>query len=123
MDGPDVSLHSSMVQTLALAIHEVATNARKYGALKSDNGRLTIRWHVRGAGGGRQLAIEWMEEGIVPAPAKKSPGMRGLWTHPDRAGVAHSLGARTNCQLGENQLRCTIDLPIEGRDLHQEENA
>lgn len=77
LDGPSVRVRSSIVQTLALALHELATNARKYGALSEGGGRLSVEWHLRDSADGRQLFIDWREEGLSPktaAPLRSEAG-------------------------------------------------
>ncbi|KAB0680911.1 PAS domain-containing sensor histidine kinase [Aureimonas leprariae] len=68
IEGEAVPLRKSTVQTLALAIHELATNARKYGALQADDGWLVVRWEAYVAEPGRRrLRLDWTESGIDPA--------------------------------------------------------
>jgi two-component sensor histidine kinase len=67
LEGPKgVGLPSGTVQTLAMAVHELATNAVKYGALKQPNGHLTIRWHQKTSEetGAPWLHIDWKESGV-----------------------------------------------------------
>ncbi len=59
LDGPDVDLPPRLVQTLALAFHELTTNSSKYGALSSEDGRLDITWQTDDG-----LQIEWIESGL-----------------------------------------------------------
>lgn len=76
LQGPaGVLLRSSSVQTFALALHELATNATKYGALVQDKGRLSLRWRVRSKEGRRYLHIEWIESGVdMPCPDSAPQG-------------------------------------------------
>ena len=72
MDGPPLLLHPSAFTTLALVIHELTTNAAKYGAL-SDSGTVSVRWHQDEDG---SLILEWEEEGgpVVVAPTRRGFG-------------------------------------------------
>ena len=116
VDGPEVTLRNSTVQTLALAIHELATNARKYGALAAAHGQLFVTWTVE-EDEGRRLILEWVEEGIERpreehGSAKKSGGYgRELI---ERA-LPYALGARTSFELEDARLRCVLDLPLDKR--------
>src|SRR6185312_10712661 len=76
--GPEnVRLRSSTVQTLALGLHELATNALKYGALSGPEGRLTIRWAVTEAGDKARLNIEWLESGAPIKVSDEAQARRG----------------------------------------------
>ena len=112
--GPNVWLRNSTVQTLALALHELATNARKYGALSHDRGKLTVTWSERSEGDQRRLVLEWVETGLEHSPKEPQPFSEGSGYGRELIEVAlpHSLGARTSYTLGETGVRCTIDLPV-----------
>lgn len=61
----EVPLCSSMVQMLALAIHELATNAREHGALATNEGHLSVKWRIDTANGQSQIMVlDWVECGI-----------------------------------------------------------
>ena len=79
LDGPKgIALRSRTVQSLAMALHELMTNAAKYGALKQPNGRLTVRWRqdTLPEGGKRWLHLDWKESG-VQMPLDANPLGRG----------------------------------------------
>ncbi len=118
LDGPSVRLRPGIVQTLALALHELGTNARKYGALSGGEGRLAVRWRLSGDDEGRRLRIEWQEEGLSPPDAARAaPGARGGYGRRliERA-LPYALGAQTAYELGPTGLRCAIDLPLDRPD-------
>lgn len=116
LDGPvGVPLRSATVQTFALALHELATNAVKYGALSAGapDGHLTVRWRVQLNGDDRPyLRAEWQESGVamtdIGAPAHGGGYGRELI---ERA-LPYQLGAKTTYELGPDGVRCTIDVPI-----------
>jgi PAS domain S-box-containing protein len=115
LNGPFVRLRPSIVQTLALALHELATNARKYGALSDGSGRLDVAWHLRGVENKRRLFIEWREEGLTRIEAaQRLPEHQGGYGRQliERA-LPYALQAETTFDLGPSQLRCTIDLPLD----------
>ncbi len=112
LDGPRVVLRKASVQTLALALHELATNARKYGALASDEGELWVSWDTYTAEAGEQrLCLTWLEEGISYTE-KGSPIRRGYGRELIEKALPYALKARTSYKLGEAELRCSIDLPL-----------
>lgn len=117
LDGPvDVPLRSATVQTFALALHELATNAAKYGALEAPNGHLFVSWHVEPAAGSDppRLHVEWRETGVsmpgVAAPARGGGYGRELI---ERA-LPYQLKAKTTYEMGSDGVRCTIAVPIAG---------
>ncbi|WP_419898798.1 PAS domain-containing protein [Roseomonas sp. USHLN139] len=131
IQGPEVSLSVEQVQTFALALHELATNAVKYGALRDDRpGQLSVRWQVHAAGEEQRLPpprvpgrpsrpvlrwvqLEWREVGIVlPAAAPEDSRPRGYGRELIEEALPYSLGARTDYALQAGGLRCRIALPL-----------
>ena len=111
--GPDVWLRNATVQTLALALHELATNARKYGALSREAGRLAVTWSERAEGGERRLLLDWTETGLDRAIARPEQGAidGGYGRELIEQALPHALGARTSYVLTATGVHCTIDLP------------
>jgi two-component sensor histidine kinase len=74
--GPEILLAPQAAQNFALAIHELATNAAKYGSLSTPSGRVVIQWRVEKNGGGEALQFRWQEQGgpLVTAPKRKGFG-------------------------------------------------
>ena len=106
-------LRKASVQTLALAMHELATNARKYGALTSDHGRLSVTWRAdRDDHEGGKLLIEWIEEGISRPREERDPTRRGYGRELIERAMPYALNAKTRYELGETRLRCAIELPL-----------
>jgi two-component sensor histidine kinase len=118
--GPEVRLRSSMVQTLALALHELATNARKYGALSTGQGRLRIAWRLERRGNASWLMFRWVEENVRRAGAP--PGPKGYGRELIEQALPYSHGAETSYELDETGLRCSIALPL-GIDARQERRS
>jgi two-component sensor histidine kinase len=85
IEGPAIILSPKLAMTMALLVHELATNAAKYGALSSVGGRLTISWSLSG----NRLSLEWCERdgpSIVSAPVHRGFGMRLLSQALDQFG-------------------------------------
>jgi PAS domain S-box-containing protein len=116
LEGPsDVLLRSSTVQVLAMAIHELATNAMKYGALAQPKGRLTVRWRLEPPGLDERprLRVEWTETGVTVPPASETQG--GAGRELIERALPYQLDAETAYSLGEDGVRCVIRLPVSER--------
>jgi len=73
-EGPDVRLTAQAGSTLAIALHELATNAAKYGALSNADGRVAIRWQDEQNKGTRSFRLVWQESGGPPVAEPKRRG-------------------------------------------------
>jgi two-component system CheB/CheR fusion protein len=116
--GPEgIPLRSSMVQTLALGLHELTTNAVKYGALSRPEGRLVVRWSLTDGGDGeRRLRVEWRESGVpVSLPPDGQPLRQGYGRELIEQALPYQLSAETVYELTPEGVRCTITLPISTR--------
>lgn len=113
--GPDVPLRKSAVEMLSLAIHELTTNALKYGALASETGRLSVTWRIEGTLPDQRLVLEWIERGITTADAGRSGYGRSLIEQA----LPYSLSAQTKFELGTDVLRCVISLPLATTDVDE----
>jgi two-component system CheB/CheR fusion protein len=78
MEGPRLTLGENTAGGLALALHELATNALKYGALQSSSGRVSITWSVQPEADKHRVGLEWRESGGPPILAQ--PERRGFGT-------------------------------------------
>ncbi len=112
--GPrGIDLPSASVQTLALALHELLTNAAKYGALSTPEGRLAVSWKVIGETP-RLLRFEWRETGIeVNEPDGAQEG--GYGRELIERALPYQLGAETSYELEPHALRCVVTLPLPKR--------
>jgi two-component sensor histidine kinase len=110
VEGPPVALPANSVQMLALALHELATNAVKYGALRQPAGRLVVTWGVEGDG--RRVALEWRESG-VPMAQGDLPNRKGYGSELIEHALPYQLGAETRLEFGADGVRCAIVVPIE----------
>ena len=110
VEGPPVALPAGSAQTLALALHELATNAVKYGALKRPAGRLAVTWAVEGDG--RRVLLEWRESG-VPMAEDAPPRRKGYGSELIERALPYQLGAETRLEFGADGVRCAIAVPVE----------
>jgi len=116
LDGPKgVAMRSSTVQTLAMALHELATNAVKYGALSQAGGTLSIKWHLEETVEDQRplLRIDWREEGVT-MPGADATLRRGQGRELIEKALPYQLSARTTYTLGPEGVHCTIALPVSG---------
>lgn len=114
MHGPTVRLASNQVQIIALALHELVTNAVKYGALQAPEGRLSVTWETwLGAQGRQRLALLWRESGVQMPP--HASVRRGQGRELIENALRFSLHADTQLVFGEDGVWCRIELPIERR--------
>ncbi|HEX7761420.1 MAG TPA: HWE histidine kinase domain-containing protein [Caulobacteraceae bacterium] len=75
IEGPAATVRPEVAQYMALALHELATNATKYGALKDAEGRLSVAWTIEPAEGGQEVSFAWVEDGApVAAPTRTGFG-------------------------------------------------
>ncbi|MCD2323349.1 PAS domain-containing protein [Sphingomonas sp. IC-56] len=110
---PGVPLRSTIVQTLALALHELATNAVKYGALSCPDGRLLVQWDVREEADGRRLWVDWRESGVADMPAPGSrPRGGGYGRELIERALPYQLGARTSYAFEADGVHCTIEVTV-----------
>jgi two-component system, chemotaxis family, CheB/CheR fusion protein len=104
--GPPVRLPPKHALTLTLTLHELATNAAKYGALAHDDSVLSIDWVVSDDGSGRRLTLNWTETGpprFTPSGARESFGTRLI-----KSAVVHDLQGRCEHALLPTGVQCTI---------------
>jgi PAS domain S-box-containing protein len=108
--GPEVRLRNSTVQLLALALHELATDALRQGALSTEQGWLRIRWQVEQIRGAPHLRLNWIEERPVCVAVPRD--RRGYGQELIERALPYSLNAETRYELDETGLQCTIALPL-----------
>jgi two-component sensor histidine kinase len=91
VEGPRIWLSAGHSLTLVMALHELATNAAKYGALSNDSGRVRLCWRVSGSGPGAVVDMEWQESGGPAAtpPEHKGFGSMLLERTLDKSAVAY----------------------------------
>lgn len=119
LEGPrGIRLRSSTVQALAMALHELATNAVKYGALGQPQGRLAIRWRLAppDARGRPWLHIDWREQGVHMSAATEGPQGIGQGRELIEKALPHQLGAEASFERGPDGVHCTIAIAVSAND-------
>ncbi len=114
--GEDIVLRPRAVLTLAMAFHELTTNAAKYGALSLPGGRIEIRWQLvpGDAAGRRLLRIDWVEQ---KGPVVSEPETRGFGSKLIEGSVAAELGGNARLAFERGGVRCEIVIPLEAAAL------
>jgi two-component sensor histidine kinase len=111
MSGQPVRLPSKMAEVLTLAIHELATNAVKHGALGDPGGRLSVHWRTEHKDGARWLRLAWEETGLRLDLA--SPLRRGFGLELITRRVPYELDGEGRVDLKADGLQCAIDVPLQ----------
>ncbi len=109
VSGPFVRISPLKALALSMALHELATNAMKYGALSSDEGRVAIEWDWYTTPQMRRLRLTWRESG---GPQVSPPSGTGFGTRLIQQGLAGQLNARVDMDYRPEGLWCTIDAPL-----------
>jgi two-component sensor histidine kinase len=112
LDGPSVLLPAAMAQTMALALHELATNAAKHGALRGPDGDLRVSWRIEP---GQRLRLDWAE--TLPGDADRPEvAMReGFGSVLIARVIEGQFGGAIERTFGSSGFRCRIRFPLEGR--------
>jgi two-component sensor histidine kinase len=108
--GPDIALNAVAVEALGMVLHELVTNASKYGALSIPEGRVSVSWGSRSNGGAAKvLNIVWRETGGPPVEA---PPQEGYGTSLICSLIPHELGGTVNLAFSSEGISCTIEIPL-----------
>ncbi len=106
--GPSVALSPKCALTLGMVVHELATNAAKYGALSARTGRVHLGWQIDGAN--RQLQIYWSETG---GPKVAPPTRSGFGRLLIERAPSSDLGGDVKMDFAEGGLKCSMSIPLE----------
>jgi PAS domain S-box-containing protein len=109
IEGPRVDLAPEAAQPVAMVLHELATNAAKYGALSNDSGRVLVRWKRQSNGSSDgKLVIEWRETG---GPQVTPPSGVGYGTSVISDLIPYELGGSVDFVLAPEGARCRLEIP------------
>ncbi|UWU23454.1 PAS domain-containing protein (plasmid) [Rhizobium sp. CB3060] len=116
--GPNAALFGKAAENMSLAIHELTSNAVKYGALSQDGGELHISFHNHGDGKKPSLKLVWQETGLTGLP--KRPARRGFGSELIENVVPYQFGGSGRMEFTPEGLICTIELPLSEKiKLHE----
>nr|WP_028135857.1 PAS domain-containing protein [Bradyrhizobium japonicum] len=113
--GPMVRFQAKAAETFALAIHELATNALKYGALSRPDGRVEITWRLEKGRDPAMFLFQWRERG---GPPVKPPPRKGFGTELLERTLAFELKGDTALAFDPAGLECSIAIPLSKRTFH-----
>ncbi|MCJ2060611.1 PAS domain S-box protein [Methylobacterium sp. J-048] len=108
--GPDVNLAAKPALALALALHELATNAAKYGALSNEVGTVDLRWHVVHEGDAPRFRMNWSEQGGPPILAQ--PSRRGFGSRLIERSFAAEVGGEVRLTYAPTGLVCSLEASL-----------
>jgi two-component system CheB/CheR fusion protein len=113
VEGPEVTLPNRLVQILALALHELATNARKHGALAAPEGRLAVSWRTINHNAERSLAIEWREYKGVQDGGNVPSVRKGFGRSLIEEALPYQLDAQTRLEIGPDGVFCSVTISLD----------
>jgi two-component sensor histidine kinase len=105
VSGPAVDVSPKHALALSMALHELATNAAKYGALSTTDGCVQVRWHV----GKASLRFAWIESG---GPEVSPPQRRGFGSRLLQDGLGREFASETKLDYAPTGLRCEIEVHL-----------
>ena len=112
IEGPDLCLDPKMAQSLAMLLHELTTNAVKYGSLSVPGGRIRIEWSCAGNG---RLELCWSE---TDGPPVKYPDVKGFGTRVIDQITRAELKGHAHCDWRVEGFVCEMELPIGLSEAH-----
>lgn len=107
--GPVVALRARAVTTLGIVVHELATNAAKYGALSRETGRISIEWSIFSQGGTDFLRIVWQERG---GPRVTPPSRKGFGTGLIERSIEYEVAGEVALEYRQDGLRAVLLMPV-----------
>jgi two-component sensor histidine kinase len=113
LEGPTVPMSSKTALSLALATHELATNAMKYGAWSTPRGKVSVTWTVVDGETGSRLRLRWRESG---GPRVSKPDRRGFGSRLIERGLAAEMEGEVSLDFRPEGLVCVIDATLRPDD-------
>jgi PAS domain S-box-containing protein len=110
IEGPELALKPKAAEAISLAMHELATNAVKFGALSADRGRIGVRWERVERDGGEWLVLTWQESGIEQP--LKEPEYFGFGLEMLQRVLPYELSAETTVNFHPEGLHFLLEMPL-----------
>ena len=107
--GPNLPVAPQSAVMISMMLHELATNAAKYGALSNDTGEVFVDWRALGEGNGMRVQLNWRETG---GPSVAAPERKGFGTTLIQRGLTAQLGGKADIEFAPDGLRCTLECPV-----------
>lgn len=117
LDGPEVQLSGKMADSISLAVHELVTNALKYGALTTPKGHVYVTWELAKHDGHTVLALEWIESGVGIIDVQ--PSRFGFGRRLLEKALPYELGALTSLRFAPGGLRASLEVPLPATSEHE----
>lgn len=109
-DGPPIRLSPQQAVAMALALHELATNAVKYGALSTHAGGLRLSWNISSdSSGARHMTFLWAEHG---GPSVAPPSHSGFGSRLLARTIGREAGGKARIEFAKTGVRCVIEMPL-----------
>jgi two-component sensor histidine kinase len=108
--GPDLHLPPQTILSVAMAVHELCTNAIKYGSLSNQNGTVNLSWQVDEQNDRQMLTINWVEVG---GPPVAPPSRRGFGTRLIERGLSGEFGGTARLEFLPAGVTCVIEAPVQ----------
>lgn len=108
-EGPDVVIQPGAAESISMALHEMATNAEKYGALSVPEGRVEIHWRLEAHEGEPRFVLTWHESG---GPPVAEPSQRGFGSRVIRDVPARKLRADVTCRFDPEGFSFALSCPV-----------
>jgi len=109
LEGDDLEVGPRHALALGMVLHEMATNAAKYGALSNTIGQVRVAWVVQTLGGDKILTMSWSEHG---GPEVAPPTRTGFGSRLIRMSVEHDLKGEAAISYAAEGFACTLTLPL-----------
>jgi two-component system CheB/CheR fusion protein len=110
IEGPPILLGANSAELIGMAVHELTSNAVKYGALNGAGGQLSVTWSLVKNSEQTALLIEWKESGVT---ISAKPTRRGFGTELLESRIAYELEGETTLRFDADGLRCIMTLPLD----------
>ncbi|MBB5712091.1 PAS domain S-box-containing protein [Sphingomonas xinjiangensis] len=115
LHGADGSIPPKAAVSITLVLHELATNAAKYGAFSCEGGRLKLIWFFAETADGRKLAFAWQEEGGPPVAA---PAHKGFGTRLIERQLELEYGGKSKLRYDPSGVHCELCIPLPTKRRH-----
>lgn len=109
ISGPSFRLRPKLALGLSMALHELATNAAKYGALSVDDGKVDVSWKIERQDAGDVLELHWSESG---GPVVETPSQTGFGSRLLERALARELGARAKLEFRSEGVAFSMETPL-----------
>ncbi|MGV7164014.1 PAS domain-containing protein [Xanthomonas citri] len=111
--GPMVQLSPKAAETMTLAVHELTTNALKYGALSVPNGKVTVHWECIERQGRTWLLFDWNESGAPPRHPTATPRRIGFGSELIEGRIPYELNGRGKVAIEPGGAQCHLEFPLQ----------